>query len=341
MTKIKAGVIGLGVGEQHIYGYEKCDCEVIALCDKDAEKRQQAAIKFPRCKVYETAEEMIAAGEIDVVSIASFDQDHAPQILSALKQGMHVFSEKPLCLKESELDDIYAELASRPGLRLSTNTILRLSERFTEVKLKIDGGQLGELYYVEADYNYGRLHKLMSGWRGDISEYSVMLGGGVHMVDLLIWLAGSTVVEVQAYGNKFCSKGASFKTPDMVVALMRFENGVVGKVAANFGCVYPHFHKVSLYGTDGTFENARNGGELILSRDPNSEPFSLTSPYPGASKGDLIPSFIQAVQGQGDPIVSEKDVYSAVSACLAIDLSLSEGKSVKVKQYQDTLRKHA
>ena len=40
--KIKAGIIGLGVGEQHIKGYNSHkDCEVIAICDFDKNKLEE------------------------------------------------------------------------------------------------------------------------------------------------------------------------------------------------------------------------------------------------------------------------------------------------------------
>ena len=35
-----------------------------------------------------------------------------------------------------------------------------------------------------------------------------MLGGGIHMIDLLIWLVGSEVVEVSGYGNALASRAA-------------------------------------------------------------------------------------------------------------------------------------
>tara|TARA_E500000318_G_scaffold52596_1_gene49042 strand:- start:1648 stop:2673 length:1026 start_codon:yes stop_codon:yes gene_type:complete len=341
MIKLKVGVIGLGIGEQHIYGFQSCGCDVVALCDSDPAKRKMAADKFPECIIYDTAAELIENTEIDVVSIASFDQDHASQIVLAIRNGKHVFCEKPLCLKEHELDEIYIELVRRPQLRLSTNTVLRMSERFIEVKREITKGRLGQLYHVEADYNYGRLQKLMSGWRGDIKDYSVMLGGGIHMVDLLLWLLESPIVEVQAIGNKLCSANSSFSTPDLMIALLRFENGAIGKVAANFGCVYPHFHKVALYGTKGTFENDRSGGQFVTSRNPDEEPYRLTSLYPGAAKGDLIPSFVRAITGQGNSVVTEQDVFRAVSTCLAIDKSYRTKQTVQVKTYPNTLRKHA
>jgi predicted dehydrogenase len=333
MKPLKAGVIGLGVGEQHIAGYRAAGVDVVALCDINPEKRLEAIKKYPECRVTDSADVLLDAADVDVVSIASYDHHHAAQIVRAITNGKHVFSEKPLCLTEEELSAIQAALKKYPYVRLSTNTILRVSERFSDVHHRIRSGDLGRLYCVEADYNYGRLQKVLTGWRGEIPTYSVMLGGGIHMVDLLMWLVGSPVTEVSAVGNKVCSKGAQFETPDMVLAWLQFADGTVGKVGANFGCVYPHFHKITIYGTEGTFENGISGGLMISSRDPADSPSLITSAYPGTSKGDLIPSFVDAIQGRGRAAVEEADVFRAMAACLAIDRSLRTGRPEAVIDY--------
>lgn len=333
MTRLRAGVIGLGIGEQHIFGYRNAGVDVIALCDFDASKREQMSEKYPECTIYASAEELLDDTNIDVVSIASYDDHHASQVIRAIQKGKHVFSEKPLCINEKEVSDINDAIRLHPGIRVSTNTVLRKSARFVDVRDRIQSGELGQIFYAEADYNYGRISKIMSGWRGDIDEYSVMLGGGIHMVDLLIWMIDSPVVEVTAMGNKICSVGSTFHTPDMVAALLRFQNGAIGKVSANFGCVYPHFHKVSIYGTEATFENRMDGGLLIDSRDPAAPSRSIHSDYPGVAKGDLIPDFIRAILGTGNPVISENDMLMTLSTCLAVDESLKSGRPELVKTY--------
>jgi len=332
---MRAGVIGLGVGEQHIKGYLAAGSDVVAICDQDPRKLAEVHARHPDCRTYSSADAFFEAGGMDVVSIASFDDHHASQVLRAIESGLHVFVEKPVCTSFEELELIDSAMRRRPEVRLSSNTILRMSERFRDIRDRVKAGDLGALYSVEADYNYGRLHKITSGWRGSIPNYSVMLGGGIHVVDLLIWIVASRVTEVTAVGNKFCSRGAGFETPDMVSALLRFENGVVGKVSANFGCVYPHFHKVSLYGTQGTIENGITGGVICRSRDPKESPELLTSAYPGVSKGDLLPGFIDSIQCGGHFEVSEVDVFSTIATCLAIDRSLVTGKAEVVKLYKN------
>lgn len=289
--------------------------------------------RFPFCKGSTSAYDVLTDPSIKVVSIASYDDHHASQVLEALRNKKHVFVEKPLCMTEGELRQIAAELGKDPSLRLSSNTILRASARFRDLRSRIAENELGQLFFVEADYNYGRLNKIQEGWRGRIENYSVMLGGGIHVVDLLSWVVDAPVVEVSAMGNKFCSTESGFAGPDMAVTLLKFSNGVVGKVSANFGCVYPHFHKLSIYGTEATFENRLDGGFIFNSRNPSDPPIKLESDYPGLSKADLIPSFISAIRGEGEAIVAENDVLNTVAVCLAIDKSLKSGQVEKVHYY--------
>jgi len=332
MKRLRAGIVGLGVGEQHIHGYRNTGLvDVVGLCDFGESKRNYANENYPECDFYSSAEEMIDQDDLDIISIASYDHHHADQIIQALNSGKHVFCEKPLCQNEEELEAIKETLNSYPGLRLSTNTILRMSERFSDVFKRIKSGSMGDIYYIEADYNYGRLHKIMEGWRGKIKNYSVMLGGGIHMVDLLLWFASSRVTEVHALGNKKCSSGSEFITSDMVVALLKFENNIIGKVSANFGCVYPHFHKLSVYGTKASYENNLPEAKFYTSNNPDVSADKINTKYPGVAKGDLIPGFIDTILGKGKAVIEEDDIFAAMSVCLAIDRSLITGKPEFVK----------
>ena len=51
-------------------------------------------------------------------------------------------------------------------------------------------GVFGRIYAFEGDYLYGRMFKITNGWRRNIPDYSVMTGGGIHLIDLFLWLTG-------------------------------------------------------------------------------------------------------------------------------------------------------
>lgn len=333
--KLGIGIIGLGVGEQHVLAFDAHpECQVTALCDMDPAKLEQIGSRFTQARRYERAEGLIDDPAVQVVSIASNDDDHADQILRALRAGKHVFAEKPLCLRREQLDEISSTWRAAGGVRLSTNTVLRRSPRFRWLREQVRDGRLGTLYCIEADYVYGRLHKLTSGWRGQIAGYSVMLGGGVHMVDLALWISGQHPVEVSAYGSNLGSAGSGFRGTDLVMALLRFESGLVAKIGANFASAYPHYHRFVAYGTEATFENLpaaiSPSARLWVGRDGGPPPLEVEAAYPGVAKGALIPSFVEAVLGRGEPDVTEQEAFAAVAVSLAIEQSAREQRPVRV-----------
>jgi len=322
---LRAGVIGLGVGEAHAQTYaEHPDCELVALCDLDETRLAQVATRHPGVRTSAEADELLTDPELDLISIASFDDAHYAQVVTALEHGKHVFVEKPLCTRREEMEHLRALLAERPGQVLSSNLVLRASPRFRLLKELVDAGRLGRIYYAEADYDYGRLHKITEGWRGDLPHYSVTLGGGVHVVDLLLWLTGGRVAEVSAYGSRIASEGTKFRFDDLTVALLRFEDGMLAKVASNFGSATPHFHAVEVFGTEATFVNGPEQAWLV-DRERREQ---IDEPYPGVAKGALIPAFVDAVLGRGKLAVEPDEVFAALDVCFAIDESAASGKPV-------------
>jgi predicted dehydrogenase len=335
MSKLRAAVIGLGVGEQHIAGYRAHPgAEVVAVCDVDPGKLAMAAERYPELRRTADARELLVDPGIDVVSVASYDDAHFEQIRTALEHGKHVFAEKPLVLYESDAIELARLLRERPELRLSTNLPLRLSPRFVRLRERVVAGELGALFHLEGDYDYGRRHKLTDGWRGRIPYYSVMLGGGIHMVDLLTWISGLTITEVvAAQGSAIATAGSSFHHADFVTALLRTDAGPLIKVNANLGCVSPHFHALRIYGTAGTFVNGLPAGALHRAAPPPQEATTslVEDAYPGVGKGDLIESFIESILTGAPARVTARDAFSSLSVCLAVERAVADGGSVGVE----------
>jgi predicted dehydrogenase len=329
------GVIGLGVGEQHALAFASHpECRIAALCDVEAARLGELGARYPRAQRYSCAEDLITDPAVDIVAVASNDDHHAAQIVHALRSGKHVFAEKPLCLERKELQAIVAAWRAGGAKRLTTNTLLRRSPRFRWLKDAITSGRLGTVYCIEGDYIYGRLPKLTSGWRGAIPDYSVMLGGGIHLVDLAMWLSNSRPKRVMAYGSSLGSSHTSFRGVDLVLALLRFDNGLIAQIGANFASVYPHFHRLVVHGTEATFENlpaaVSPAARLWHARDGGPPPEEVHAAYPAVGKGALIPAFVDAVLGHGDPDVREDDAFACVAACLAVQESLAKGREVEV-----------
>ncbi|MDO8599490.1 MAG: Gfo/Idh/MocA family oxidoreductase, partial [bacterium] len=239
---VRVAVIGLGVGMRHadaIVAHPRA--QLIACCDIDPEKRAEAAARLPGVRIAADAATVLRDPDVDVVVIASYDNVHAAQIEEAIAHGKHVFAEKPLCSTFDEAQRIAALLRKHPNIRLSSNLILRKSPRFMLVRDMVARGDFGDLFAIEGGYHFGRIEKITEGWRGRIPFYSAVYGGGVHIVDLLRWVASDEIVRVTAYGNRIATRGSQFQYRDTIVSILEFRSGIIGKVAVYFGSVDPHF----------------------------------------------------------------------------------------------------
>ena len=335
--KLNAAVIGLGVGERHISGYEADPrCKVTALCDIDENKLHEVSQRHPGRRLISNPNEILEDPTIDIVSIASYDDAHSDQVLKAIENGKHIFVEKPLCLNQQEFENISSSLKAHEKIHLSSNLILRRTPRFIELRKRITQGVLGDIYYLEGDYDYGRLHKLTEGWRGKIPFYSVIYGGAIHLIDLILWLTKSRVQEVFALGSRKVTEGTVFRHYDLVSALLKFESGspnsdgILAKITANFGSVVPHHHKLSVYGTEGTFNQGHTSAAYFHSRDPSADIEKVNDPYPGTTKGDMLPSFVKSLLDGTPAEISKKEVLDSMSVGLAIEKSLKTKKLERV-----------
>ncbi|WP_281017077.1 MULTISPECIES: Gfo/Idh/MocA family oxidoreductase [unclassified Minwuia] len=330
---IQAGIIGLGVGERHIGGYERHpECRVTRLADFCPTKRADVRTRFPDREIADNADAVLDDPDVSIVSIASHDQDHFAQVMRALDADKHVFVEKPLVLEIDHARQIRAKLNQKPHLKISSNLILRRCPRFLKLRADIAAGDYGRLFHIDADYQYGRIHKLLGGWRGELPGYSLVLGGAVHMIDLVLWLTGDRAVEVTAMGNRIATADSAFANFDLVQALVRFESGMVAKIGCNGGCVHPHFHKLEVYGTNASFVNGLESAFVYRDRHPGRRPETMREAYPGVDKGDLLHDFVDAVLHDRAPEVSADDVFRSLAVCFAIERAAHTGKSIAVEQ---------
>ena len=335
---INGGVIGLGVGEQHVIALlEHPHVDKVFIWDQNPLKLEEVKLRNPNAITVKKESEIIGHSNCDLVCVSSYDSDHYDQCIACIEYGQHIFVEKPVCLYLEEARSILNCLRDNPKVRFSSNLILRKSSRFADLKEKIDNHELGELYSIDADYYYGRVNKLTEGWRGEIDFYSVFLGGGVHMVDLVRWLSGKEAVSVFAVSNKIVTEGTKFRYDDYVSAMISFEGGMQARVSANFGCVHPHYHSVKVFGTKSTFINGKEFGTLHYSRSPDDVSHRVDTDYPGCKKGDLLKSFINEIEIGTAPIYTVEDIFETLAVCFAVEQSVSQKIKIDINQIRKEL----
>jgi predicted dehydrogenase len=315
---IGAAVVGLGVGEQHARALAR-HARLIALHDLDR-PRAEALARELGARVATDFAEILADPTVSVVALASYDDQHADQVLAAFAAGKHVFCEKPLCRTPSELARI---AAARGALHLQCNLILRAAPLYRWLRDAIRAGELGDVYAFDGDYLYGRLHKITDGWRTGVEDYSVIQGGGVHLIDLMMWLLDEAPVRVTAAGNRIATRDTAFRYLDFAAATYELPSGIIGRITANFASVHKHQHVVRVFGTKATFVHDDAGARLHTQRDPGGPPRPIALAPVAATKGDLVPHFLEDIVTGRDPAPAARHEYAVITACLAADRALA------------------
>jgi predicted dehydrogenase/threonine dehydrogenase-like Zn-dependent dehydrogenase len=163
---------------------------------------------------------------INTIVIATRHDLHAKQVCDALAQGKHVFVEKPLALTHSDLDMIDAQYQS---LQRKPHLMIGFNRRFSPlvVKMKELLQQRSEPKSFLITINAGKIPKEHWVQDPDVGGGRV-IGEGCHFIDLMRFLAGSTIVKIQA---QMIGAGPGIEVRDDKVSItLGFEDGSFGTI---------------------------------------------------------------------------------------------------------------
>lgn len=326
--KLGVAVVGLGiVGSQLARAFQAHeDCSIRWYYDIDEERSITIRDEIREGQITRDYETILNSHNTQIVVIASYDDAHFDQVNKALQAGKHVFVEKPMCQALNQLKEI-KETREKYGNRskLYSNLVLRAAPLYKWLREQIKSGEFGEIYAIDGDYLYGRLSKIVDGWRGQIETYSAIQGGGIHLIDLMLWLTGDRPIRVFACANQISTKGTGFRHPDFVAVTTMAESGLVGRITANLGCVHRHQHVLRIFGTRATFIYDDTGPRVHFTRDPATvaSPVVL-APLP-STKGDLIPDFVSTIINSESREADTQAIFDGISISVAAEKSLRSG----------------
>ncbi|MBM09251.1 MAG: hypothetical protein CMF69_06705 [Magnetovibrio sp.] len=339
-SPLGAAIIGLGVGEQHAQTYvDSPKATLKLLYDLDYKKAKKLAKKLGAA--FADEQKIFNDKGVQIISIASFDDAHFSQVTSGIRNGKNLFVEKPLCRTISELKEIKKLWLQNNKPAIESNLILRAAPLYKWLYKAISNGELGEIYAFDGDYLYGRLEKITSGWRNQIKDYSVMLGGGIHLVDLMLMMLEDRPVSVSTTGTNIATARSNFKYHDFQAANFIFPSGRIGRITANFGCAHHHQHVVRIFGTKATFIYDDQGARILKLRDhdfkmrgfdanpPSAAQMISQSPLP-KHKGELIPQFLDDILLNKNFEKRAQQNFDLISIIAASDNSLQAGTSVNI-----------
>ena len=248
VQSLRVGIIGSGgiARHYHLPAYARCaNVQVVAACDVNAAALDEMRREHHIPQTYGRYQDMLAAEELDLVSICTSNDMHYPIVMAAIERGVGIFCEKPLALDLAQAREMYAAAQAR-GTRTGVNFSHRSTPASALAREIIAAGALGEVHYVSAVYAAGGLNYAdhPATWRNDRARAG--FGGlgdmGSHIMDMVRWWLGSEVLSVAAQAHTYVPTRPSAATGDPVAVttedqgmlLMRYDNGAMGYLCGSY-----------------------------------------------------------------------------------------------------------
>lgn len=233
-SRLRVGIIGLGIGRMHIDGWRQHPhVDVVAIADSDAARLAQVGTSHGIEARYTDPLAMLAAEKLDVVSVCAPNKFHLPLTLAALQAGCHVLCEKPMALSAAEGRQML-DAAQAAGKRLMINFSYRFSAQSRALKAQVDAGFFGDFYFGRTVWHRRRGMPGFGGWFGQkaLAGGGPLIDLGVHRLDLALWLMGYPK-PTWVMGNTYdpiaraaaAASGKAFDVEDLAAGFIRFDNG--------------------------------------------------------------------------------------------------------------------
>jgi predicted dehydrogenase len=345
MRRFGVGIWGAGwVSHGHLTGYlAQPDCEVVAVGSrKRASAEALAAQHTVSCGVYDDLEAMLAHPGLDVISICTPHHLHPENTIQAAKAGKHIFVEKPIALRPS---DLYAmrDAVREARVRTAVGFVVRWTPLARRLRGLIQAGELGRIFLADVDYWHSRVRPEL--YRRRATGGSALLLGGCHAIDAARYLTGLDPVEVTARSVQIPGPPEDAYEFDCVeVCLIRYANGAVGRISAVVKGHLPYQFNIDILGEKGTIRNNR----VFLAGDSEATGFRQL-PDPGPDSGDvahhpfsgLIRHFLDCIAAGRETEVSVAQAVLTHEVCFAAYLSEQTGCPVPLPLSLDDQRTFA
>ena len=202
MERLRVGIAGTGfIGAVHARAALLAGAELAGVAASSPASAQRAATALGAARAYESAEEMAADPDIDVVHVCTPNHLHEPLAETALEAGKHVVCEKPLALDAAGAQRL-VEAAAGAGRLDAVPFVYRFYPTVREARERVLRGDTGRVRLLHGTYLQDWLLRPSDdNWRVDSA-----LGGasrafadiGSHWCDLAEFVSGHRITRLSA-----------------------------------------------------------------------------------------------------------------------------------------------
>ncbi|MDB5057726.1 MAG: putative oxidoreductase [Chloroflexi bacterium] len=314
MADVRIGLIGAGtVGGWHLTSYQRAGATIVAVADPNEQLGRGRAAEYGST-FYQDYREMLAAEQLDAVSVCTPPHLHREHALTCMDHGLHVLCEKPFA---ASMEDARAMVAAaeQSDRVLQVGFVHRFYEPAQRARQYGADGTLGTLISFHNRFAVNNRQNDRD-WVLDPRR----AGGGtymdtaMHSVDLFRFVIGE-IVAVSAHHR---TVAAGMPVEDTGVLVVRSETGVLGVIEADWMTPVTDY-TFAVYGTDGAVKVGYDPAELLAwtRQTPTWQRESLESDDAMARFDREIDHFLQCVQGKATPAVTAYDGLRALEVIQA------------------------
>ena len=360
--KIRIGIIGTGwIADVHVDTYKVMpDVEIVAGADLIPGKAEAFFKKhgLENVKCYPSHKELIDSGEVDAVSVCTYNSTHAECTIYALEHGVHVLLEKPMCVTLEEAIEIRkAEKAS--GLVLSIGFQPRFDENMKMVKSIVQSGVLGKIYYIQT--GGGRRHGIPTPFGTTFIEKDKGAIGalgdiGCYSLDMVLNALGyPKPLTVSGYVSDYFGKDPDFyvsegkpanyadifSVDDFGAAFVRLEGGIILDFRIAWAMHLDTSGDTIIMGTKGSLRipstecwNGSIGGPLKLYSRVAGNDVVTEFPMKANAQGNFylkIRTFLDAIKTGGKAAVPSEEIIINQAIIDGIVKSSALGKEITIE----------
>lgn len=230
------------MAEVHSRAVRAAGHNVAGVSTSSRASAQAAAQRIGARQSFDSALELIASPEIDVIHVCTPNDLHAELSLAALAAGKPVICEKPLATTLADATRL-AETATVAGVPTAVPFAYRYYPTIREIRSRIQAGEAGDLLLLHGSYLQDWLAEpLSTNWRVDPAKGGVSRAFsdiGVHWCDLMEFVTGHRIVRIAAnLSTPYLSRGQSdvtnsVGTEDVATVLFETDRAAVGSLTVS------------------------------------------------------------------------------------------------------------
>ncbi|MDA0337614.1 MAG: Gfo/Idh/MocA family oxidoreductase [bacterium] len=283
---IRIGVVGCGSFARSFIPLLQAHPLVdgVVLCDVDVDKRAAASQTFGLPETSPSLDDLCGDDSIDAVALFTQNWLHAPQAVTALRAGKHVYSAVPTGITPDEISSLVSAVQDSGRVYMLGETsyyypaVLYCRQRFS-------AGDFGRAVYAEAEYIHDFDHGLydVMKWRGG-QRWRETAGGPpmhypTHSTSQILSVTGARMTHVSCQGfvddheDGLFGVGANrWDNPfSNQTALFRLSDGSSCRVNEMRRLGHPGAVRMSLFGTQGSFEQQVAGARWLTRNGQDTE----------------------------------------------------------------------